>query len=269
MNANLFKKSLKEIRVSWPSYTIGLVLYVYLLLSLYPSLHERSAELQKILKSYPKGFIELFAGGTAANFATVEGFLALEIFAFMWFVILGAFVISYGTGALGKEFDSGTIEVLLSQPITRTSALITKSLTLFGSTAAMVIMTMLATYLFGIMFDVRPKTEGIFALLVVGTLFFLAIGSFSLFFSVVFGERGRAAFASAGLLTAMYILTVIAGLADWAKNLNKISLFHYYDAAKLLSTGNIPAKSLLVFGGTTIFFFLASILVFRRRDIAP
>jgi len=271
LNVNLFKKSLKEIRVSWPSYMVGLLFYVYLLISIYPTVQQRSAEIQELLKSYPKGFIEIFGGGSAVSFTTVEGFLSLEFFSLMWFVIIGAFVIGYGAAALGKELESGTIEILLSQPITRTSALVTKSLNLFISTIGMVVLTVLATYVFGLVVGLKPKVDGIVALIVIGTLFFLAIGAISLFFSVLLGERGRAALTTSGLLVSMYFITVVAGLAnwDWIKKLERISLFHYYDSAKLLSTGNIPAKSLLVYAGTAIVFYLGSILVFRRRDIAP
>lgn len=244
--------------------------YVYLLISIYPSLQARSADVQRLFKSYPKGFIQVFGGGSSVSFTTVEGFLALEIFAFMWFVILGAFVISYGTGALGKEFDNGTIEILLSQPITRTRALITKSLTLFGATTGLVVLTMASVYVFGLIVDLKPKTEGIVALGIMGSLFFLAIGAISLFFSVLFAERGKAALASSGLLTGMYLLTVLSGLAnaDWAKKLDTISLFHYYNSERLLSTGHLPAKSLLVYAGTIAVFYVAAILVFNRRDIA-
>ncbi|MHB8840730.1 MAG: ABC transporter permease [Candidatus Aquicultor sp.] len=271
MNGNLFRKSLKEIRISWPSYMVGLLLYVYLLISIYPTVQQRSAEIQELLKSYPKGFIEIFGGGSAVSFTTVEGFLSLEFFGLMWFVIIGAFVIGYGSAALGKELESGTIEILLSQPITRTSALVTKSLNLFGSTILMVVLTVFATYIFGLMVDLKPKIDGIVALTVIGTLFFLAIGAIALFFSVLLGERGRAALATSGVLVSMYFLNVISNLAnwDWMKKLDDVSLFHYYDSAKLLSTGNIPAKSLLVYSATAIVFYLGSILVFRRRDIAP
>ncbi len=271
MNGNLFRKSLKEIRTSWPSYMVGLLLYIYLLISIYPALQQRTADVQKLLKSYPKGIIQVFNGGSAVNFTTVEGFLSIEFFGLMWFIIIGAFVIGYGTAALGKELESGTIEILLSQPITRTSALVTKSLNLFGATILMVAFTVFGTYLFGLMVDLTPKLDGIVALTVIGSSFFLAIGTIALFFSVLLGERGRAALATSGVLVGMYFLTVVAGLANWSwiKTLEKISLFHYYDAAKLLTTGNIPAKSLLVYAATAAVFYVGSILVFRRRDIAP
>ncbi|MCL6472669.1 MAG: ABC transporter permease [Firmicutes bacterium] len=265
MSINLFLKSLKEIRISWPSYALGMVAYVWMLLSVYPTV--QSADIQRLIRTYPKEFLEFFGGGTGANLATVEGFLALEIFAFMWFVIIGAFVIAYGTGAIGKEIDTGTIEILLSQPVSRTSALITKSITLFGGTAGLVILTMASVYLFGNIYNVSVRTEGIIALAIIAILFFAAIGAFSLFFSVIL-ERGRAAMASAGILTAMYLLTVLAGLADWAEKLDVISLFHYYDSAKLLTTGDIPLRSVLVYFGTATSFYISAILLFNRRDIA-
>ncbi|MDI6715429.1 MAG: ABC transporter permease subunit [Actinomycetota bacterium] len=270
MNANLFIKSLKEIRVSWTSYAIGLMFYVYLLISVYPSIQERAKDFQKIFENYPEGFLRFFSGGSGvADITSPEGFLSIEIFAFMWFVIIGAFVIAYGTGAIGKEIDSGTIEILLSQPITRTSAIISKGLTLFGGTAALVFITMASTYLFSLIVDLTIKPEGILALAAVGALFFLAVAAYSLFFSVLLSERGHAAFASAGILIAMYLLTSLKQYATWAEKLDVISLFHYYNSAQLLTTGDIPLKSTLVYAGTTIFFVAASILVFSRRDIAP
>lgn len=268
VNVNLFFKSLKEIRISWPSYAIGLILYVYLLISIYPSIEQSAEEYQRILRNYPESFLRLFGGGPG-SIASAEGFLSLEIFSLIWFIIIGAFVISYGTGAIGKEIESGTIEMLLSQPVTRTRILITKGITLLAGSTGLVIVTMVSTYLFGLSIDLAIKPEGIIALTVIGALFFLAIGSYSLFFSVLLGERGRAAFISAGILAAMYLLTTLGQNADWARRLSVISLFHYYDSVSLLSTGDIPLDSVLVYGGILVFFFIASIVIFNRRDIAP
>ncbi|MBE0446982.1 MAG: ABC transporter permease subunit, partial [Actinobacteria bacterium] len=198
MNVNLLFKSLKDIRISWPAYAAGLILYAYLITSIYPTLFRDSTEFLRLLESYPESILKIFGGGTA-NLATVEGFLALEMFALMWIIIAGAFVIAYATGVIAKEIESGTIEMLLSQPITRVSALVTKSIVLFAGTIGLVIVTLLATYLTGLAVDIELKPEGVVALGIVGSLFFLAIGSYSLLFSVIFGERGRAAFTSAGL----------------------------------------------------------------------
>jgi ABC-type transport system involved in multi-copper enzyme maturation permease subunit len=107
------------------------------------------------------------------------------------------------------------------------------------------------------------------ALTVIGGLFFLAIGSFSLFFSVLLGERGRAALISAGILTTMYLLTALGAYAKWSKSINKALLFHYYEPQKLLASGHIPLKSVLVYVGVAVAFYVGSILVFNRRDIAP
>ncbi len=268
MNVNLFRKTLKEISISWPSYAVGLALYVYLILSVWPTIHQRAAEFEKLFANYPKGLLQVF-GGSATSITTPEGYITVEFFAFIWFIIVGAFVIAYGTGAIGKEIESGTIEILLSQPITRISSLITKSITLFAGTIGLVVLTTLSTYTFGKAFDLNLKPEGILALTVIGSLFFLAIASFSLFFSVLLGERGRAALISASILTTMYIITVLAGLADWPKKVNDISLFHYYDAQKLLTSGHVPFRSVLVYAGIIIVFYIGSILVFNRRDIAP
>ncbi|HEY3375786.1 MAG TPA: ABC transporter permease subunit [Candidatus Aquicultor sp.] len=268
MNSNLLLKSLRDIRVSWISYAAGMVVYVLLLMSIYPTIQKSMADFERLLKAYPKAFIGIFGGGQA-NLFTVEGFFALEMFALIWFIIIGAFVISYGTGAIGREIDSGTIEILLGQPISRITVLIAKGITLFASTLGLVIVTTGSVYIFSVIYNVKLKPEGVLALTVIGGLFFLAIASFSLLFSVLFGERGRAAFVSAGLLTIMYIIHVLASFADWAKNLDYVSLFHYYDPARLLSTGNIPGRDVAVFVGTIIVFFVASLLIFNRRDIAP
>lgn len=268
MSVNLLFKSLKDIRTSWLAYAAGLILYAYFITATYPVLFRDSTEFLRLLENYPESILDIFGGGTA-NLATVEGFLALEMFALMWFIIAGAFVIAYATGVIAKEIESGTIEMLLSQPITRVSALVTKSIVLFAGTIGLIIVTLLTTYITALAVDIELKPEGVIALGVIGGLFFLAIGSYSLLFSVIFGERGRAAFASAGLLTAMYLLTVLTQFADWAERLSALSLFHYYDSGELLSTGDIPLDSLAVFGGVIILTYTASVIIFNRRDIAP
>lgn len=268
MSANLFLKSLKEIRISWPSYAIGMVLYVWMIVAIQPSLAESAEQIDEFIRNYPPELLELF-GANIETFATPEGFLAAELFALIWFIIIGAFAISYGTGVLGKEFDNGTIEILLGQPVTRTATVVSKSLVLFLSTAGLVILTILALYVFGRIYDLDLATGGIVALGAVGTLFFLAIASIALFLSVLLGERGRAALLTSAVVVAMYLLTTLGRNATWAERIDVISLYHYYDANELLVSGNIPLDSVLVYAGTTLAFFIGAIVVFNRRNIAP
>src|SRR5680860_1354768 len=61
-------------------------------------------------------------GGAGLEFTTLGGFLGIEYLSLIWVFILGAAVITFAAGAIGGAVENGTMEVTLSQPVSRSTA---------------------------------------------------------------------------------------------------------------------------------------------------
>ncbi len=74
-----------------------------------------------------------FAGGT--DFISPVGYLNSQLFFLMLPIILGIFAISLGSDALAGEEGRGTLDLLLSTPLSRRKAVLEKFATMLAGTA--------------------------------------------------------------------------------------------------------------------------------------
>src|SRR3989344_5438374 len=82
----------KRSKGSLIAYTLAGIGLVLLYVALNPSLQGQSQTYAKLMESMPKGFAEAF--GVDANFlATLEGYIASEMFSFMWPLLAIFFVV--------------------------------------------------------------------------------------------------------------------------------------------------------------------------------
>ena len=127
MNQNLLRRSIADKRISILVYALGVAAYAVLILAIWPSLKNNVDTLNQLWESYPESLRKAF-GGENFNFGTFDGFLSVEYFNQMWVIVMVAFSVSIATGSISAEIENGTMELLLAQPISRRSILVTRHL---------------------------------------------------------------------------------------------------------------------------------------------
>ena len=147
MLASVFSKTLYDMRHGLIWWSVGLALTNFLIVLIFPSIEESSAALTEYMGNLPPALTAMF--GNIQDFTTMEGYLGLELFSFFLPALTLAFGIAYGGSAIGSEEDSGTLDVLLSYPISRRSVLTQK----FGAIAVFAILV-LATSFIGLLLGV-------------------------------------------------------------------------------------------------------------------
>lgn len=267
MNLNLISRGLKERWLSGSIFALSLVLYVWMLISFLPII-SKSIQIQKLLAEYPKAIMNLLAGAADVNFFTPEGFFSLEFLALWLPIIVYGFAVTFATAIVAKEIDDGTMDLLLAQPISRTTLVLSRFLVLILYLLALTVVTLGSMRLLAPFYDATFKTSGLLVTSLLFLLFMLAISSCTLFFSVVLKERGRAIITSVSIFIASHLLNALAEFNDTLKELRFLSIFRYYNPYKALSTGEMPWRDLGIFLGITLVFLIASLLIFRRKDIS-
>jgi ABC-2 type transport system permease protein len=265
----IFSRIFKDKRNSLIAYLIGAGVFVLMYLSLFPALREQAEMLNKLLESYPKGLMSAFGfEGTNAFFATVENYMGTEFFSFFWPILTVIMTISFANSMIVTEVEKGTIEIALAQPVSRLKLFFSRYLAgglYFGIFSGVSIFFI---PLFSALWRFDFKLENYFTMWLVAFFFGLSVFSMASFFSAIFSERGRAIFATTGIIITMYALNIISGLKDSLKNLKYFSFFHYLNAPQVLGKNQIVDYTFLVFGGVIIVFTLAAALWFNKRDIA-
>ncbi len=265
MSFNLFRQTMVERRVSLVVMILSLLFYVFAIAAIADTFLGEP-EFKKILELYPKELLSLFGGGEV-NMFTPEGFFGVEMFELMWPIIVGGYAITVATALVGKEIDQGTIEALLTQPISRLRLLVTRVLALFMVIFILVWVTTAGTQLFSSIYDVGLKSDGLVALTVLAFSLFVFMGSYGLFFSMLM-ERGRAIIVSIGVFFIAWIINSLAAFNETVESIQFLSFMKYYEPAKVLVAGEIPWPEVGLFFGLATVFLIASYLIFRRKNIA-
>ena len=265
MLGSVFSKTLFDMRRGLIWWSVGLILTNLMIVLIFPSIEESSAALTEYMNNLPPALLALF--GDIANFTTMEGYLGLELFSFFLPALTLAFGVAYGGSAIGSEEDSGTLDVLLSYPVSRRSVLTQK----FGAITVFAVLVLVASTI-GLLVGVAMVDSSIdivnlaAAVLNVGLLTLL-FGTLALALTGVGLSRGAASGITAGLAAITYLMNTLAPLADLPEAVRHVTPWYYYDAVEILQSGPEPVNAAVLLAGIVILLVIG-LVGFQRRDIA-
>jgi ABC-2 type transport system permease protein len=262
---NLFWRTIKDRRVSIPVVAVSVIMYVLLIMGIYPSFANNQA-FSSIIKMYPKAMLSLVAGSSATDMMSPEGFISLEFLQIWGMIIIAGFVMTTGASIIAKEVDSHTMDLLLTQPIDRVEYLLAKLAADVTMMIGLVAVTMISIWAGTKMFDFPLKIEGILAVTVLIVSLYLMIECFSLAMGA-FMERGKAIIVSVSVLIGSHLLNSLGDFNNTIKDFRWLSFFNYYKPGEVLKSGAVPWDSVLLFAGIALIFFAITVVVFREKDI--
>jgi len=250
-------------------YIIAAVGFLEMYIALFPSLQKQSQEMAKLLETYPDSLWAAFNIDKASlTFDKLGPYLAMEQFNFIWPILAVIFAIGFAGYALANEVEKGTIEQLLSLPLSREKVFFGRylaglfNLGLFTAVSVMAIIPLAGLH------DIAVNAKGIGMLAVLSLLFVWAIYSLSFMASSFFSEKSKVSFFGGGLLILMYVLNIVASLKDNLSFLKYFSLFYYYNPAQAIEKATFVNNSLIVFFGIIAISTVLALLWYKGRDIA-
>jgi ABC-2 type transport system permease protein len=230
----------------------------------FPSLEDQGDQLNDLMKSYPPEVRELFGMGEGTDLATIEGFLASQVFSFMAPLALVFFPILASAGAIAGAEERGTIDVLLGNPVPRWQLVVGNFAATAISTVGIVAILGLFTWVPAVLLDVDlslKKTAEATLNLWPLCIFF---GGLALSCSALFHRRVLAIAIPGFVLVATYFLNALGNTVEDLEYAQPFTVFHYYGSA--IEDGIDWSN----FGGVTLaalVLVLLAVLAFSRRDI--
>jgi ABC-2 type transport system permease protein len=257
---NIFARELKKNFVSfliW--FTICGLMTAYIIF-MFPSFKTDIVELLNL--KFPPQMQKAF-GLNTLNFNNVLSFLGVMV---PYIILLGGIYggILFG-GIVSKEENDGTIEFLLSKPVSRMNICLSK---LFAANFYIAIFTLL-NYVVAFLSMKAIKAD--FSLmklleLAIGTWLAILIFGFVCFLLSMFVYRSRTLIPIAvGIVAGTYILKAVSEINEKSGFLKYLSPFHYFDASTLISEGINPIHisiSIIVIIGS----FIAGLLIYENKD---
>jgi ABC-2 type transport system permease protein len=264
VNGALFGHTWRAYRVRLLIVTVALVVWGSILPIIFDSF---GAQFQQMMDSglIPPQFAQ-FGGG---DIFSLTGSVALG---FVHPISVGlnlVFAVGFCAAAVAGERQRGTLEILLSRPLSRRR--IYTTLAAAGALfIAITVAGLLAGAAIGSGLTGRLDELGVSNLPLLwlnGWLLFAAFGAIALALSVSFDRLSPALGISLGIVLVSYFLEVLGSLWPDAKGLQPYSLFHYLDPKAILAGDASPAD-VGVLAVVIALAVAAALVIFPRRDLA-
>jgi ABC-2 type transport system permease protein len=265
MLGSVFTKSLWERRRNLLWWSVGVVALVAITVAFYPSVRDSAADFERMLEQLPEGLRALFVGNVA-DITSPVGYLNSQIFASNGPILLLVFAIGAGSRAIAGEEERGTLDLLLSLPISRRSVLLQKFASAAVELAVLCGILWASTAASGPPLELEVPTADLAAAVGMLYLFALGMGTITLAVGSGTGRRGVAIGIGSAIAVASFLLNSLAPLADVTEPLQKVSPFYHASGSTPLATGFDPAHG-AVLAGIVVAALAAATWAFGRRDL--
>ena len=182
--------------------------------------------------------------------------------------LLTAVAITLSARAIAGEIETGAIELVLAQPISRAQYFAAQ--VLFGAGALSVVLVggLLGTALGEQVFALNAFGPARFAMLFLNAfLLQFAIYALTLAASAFGRESGRVALFGVLVAVLSLIVNVVGALWRKAEFAKPLSLHNYFDPRDILTQGHLPASSVLVLAVVAVVAIAVAFTRFARRDL--
>src|SRR5512146_3292407 len=259
MLRNSFVKTLRDLRRAVVWWSLGMVTLSAVMVAVYPSVRD-NPELNKMVDDYPDALKAFFGIGQDVDYTSAVGYLNSELFSFMLPLLLLVAAIGAGARSTAGEEESGTLDLLLANPLSRRRLVLDKL-------SALVTEITILGLVFWVSLVVGCKIVGMHIssahlgqATAAAALLAVAFGALALFVGAVTGRRGVA------IAVAAYLLNSLAELVDFLRPLRGASPFYHYVTQDALRAG-LGLGHCAVLIALALAAAAAAIATFNRRDL--
>jgi ABC-2 type transport system permease protein len=264
MFRSVFTKAIWDHRRSTVWWMIGSAALITWVSLMYPVLRD-SQEIKGFIDDLPSGMLAVLGIDTAV-YLTGAGFLQAQFYSLFGPLMIIGLAISLAASATAREEKNGTMDVLLSVPLSRSSLIVQKA-SMVVALVAVVVMTMVFTLLIlNVALDLGLSVEGVIAVNLSVALLGLVFGGVALVVGAFSGKPSSATGVGVFAAVVAWFVNAFAGLFDWLEVPAKLSPFSWYLDGGPLINGWTTGQIWLV--ATITVLLLGSIGLFSRRNIA-
>jgi len=260
-----FRIAIQTMKEYWKTSIIITLLFVmmtFMYAGMFPQFEE------SLLEMMQAGVLEDYTFMAHADqMHTYIGFLTLELYDIFLLMILAIMIGFVAASSITKEIEGKTIDILMSNPISRKQIVFEKFIGLIP---------MLLIINFFIMFSVMGVTAAIdqeldfvnlFLLHCILILYFLAIVSIGILVSVVFNEKMKASIIMIIFPFAMFFINSISLMTPDIEYAKSFTMFNYLDSFSVLKFGEVDIAGVWVFIAIISTCLTISLIYFEHKDI--
>ncbi|MFJ3788656.1 ABC transporter permease subunit [Kitasatospora sp. NPDC090091] len=220
----------------------------------------------------PPSAFKAFSGSNGdVSIASYPGLLGAGLTHPFWIALQLTAIGALGAAAVAADAESGTIELLMTRPVSRRRLLAERAAALL---AASFLLNAAATATIAVGVALSPDLRdavplgGVFAAGLLGCAFALCLAGPVLAVSAVSRRRAYVIGATVAFGAVGFALNFVALAWSPAAPLRYLSPFHYYTPGDALAHGTVPWTSLAVLCAVGVAGLAAAFRLLERRDLA-
>jgi ABC-2 type transport system permease protein len=266
MLRNVFLKSIRDFRRGFVWWTVGLVGYVAMIVSVYPTIRD-NPDLNKLVESYPEALKAFIAFGGQFDFTSAAGYLGSELFSFMFPALFLVASVGNGAASIAGEEERGTLDLLLAEPLSRTRIAVEKLGAMCVEVIGLGLVLWVALWIGARAFTMEISAAHLAAATVVLVVLAITYGAVAFMLAGATGRKSLAVGVTVALAVGAYLVNSLAALVDVLEPFQKISPFYHYAAGDPLHRGLDPWHTLFLVA-VGVAAAAAGVVLFGRRDVA-
>lgn len=265
MLRNVFLKTLRDQRRGLLWWSAGLTLLSGLIVAIYPSI-SGIEDLEKVVEAYPEELLALFGATDLPSITSPAGYLNAELFGLMLPFLFIIFAVAQGSSAIAGEERTGTLEILLSEPITRGRLILEKFASLVASMVILAVVLWVVLAVGSLVVNLDISLLRLAEMTISVTLLGLAFGALAFAVGGAIGGRSRSIGVAAAAVVATYLLNALSIIVDFLEPTRWLSPFYYYNGATPLVNGlNLVHAVILL--AVVLVLAATAYIGFQRRDL--
>lgn len=262
MAGSVLVRTLSERRRGLIGWGLGVAALAALIAVYWPAVRD-SPDLQSFTRDLPEAMRALIGEG---DYGTAAGFLNAELFAFMMPLLFLIVAIGIGAGAITREEERGTIDLLLSTPLTRRRLLVEKALGGMLVLLGLGVVLFTALVLGGWAVDMGIGADRFAAVSFAVVLVALPFGALALLIACATGSHGLALGLASTAAVAAYMLDALAPLIGSLERWQELSPFAWYASDEVLA-GGLALGNVALLVGVALALTAGALLALDRRDL--
>jgi ABC-2 type transport system permease protein len=261
-----FRLELRRNRALLLGLGVSLGAYAAVMGLMYPILQSNDELMRSYMETFPKEFLAAF--GMTGVLSDPGVFYTTYIASWLWPIMAAAAALLAGTRPVAVDLDRGFLDLPLATPVSRVRYL---AAAIWGQVLLMAVLALVASmglWAAGVLVGAAFDPVGFAVAGVLSFAFGCAVAGASTLVAVLTLSRAMTSAIVGGAMFAMYAVFVVTQVSgDWAW-IAPLSAWNHFPTTRVIDEGYVPLGDLALFGVIAVACWVASLVAFRRRDLA-